>query len=236
MVRQGGRTIPHRAGRNAKAAIRLLDKLQVQEDEGTFEEIRSVRFDSWAAEWVDGLERKEGTKLSYGGTIRLANKTFGHKAVKKITPGDIRAFNVALRERGMSESTRAKHLRVLRKCFSDAVDHGFAAINPVKKLPSSEKPEPTTKEAAYFESAELPKLFAKIPEGLWRILFTTALKTGMRLGELCALDLGRREPLRGRHPRSALLDWWPARLTEEPQAPRRAHLERPGSRARCLVG
>jgi integrase len=190
LVRQGPRTLSHRAGKNMKVAKRLLAKIQVREDEGTLEEIKPIRFDKWGGEWINGLERKEGTKLSYRGTVRLAESLFGHKQVKKITPADIRAFNVALRERGMSDSTRAKHLRVLRKCFSDAVDHGYAAQNPVKRLPRSEKPEPSSKEAAYFESSELPKLFQHIHGGLWRIFFTTALKTGLRLGELCAMTWG----------------------------------------------
>jgi integrase len=190
MVRQGPKTVPHRAGKNMKLAKRLLSKLQVQEDEGTFEAIRSIRFDQWGSEWIDGLERKEGTKLSYRGTIRLAERSFGHKLVRQVTAGDVRTFNLALRERGISESTRARHLRALRKCFADALEHGYAGSNPVAKLPASEKPSREVREAAYFESAELPQLFQHVPEGLWRVFFTTALKTGLRLGELSALTWG----------------------------------------------
>ena len=56
------------------------------------------------------------------------------------------------------------------------------------KLPKAERPRPTRREAAYFENDELPRLFVAIGgEGVYRLLFETALKTGMRLGELSAL-------------------------------------------------
>lgn len=43
---------------------------------------------------------------------------------------------------------------------------------------------------ANFENAELPKLFGEVPAGVYRVLFLTALKTGIRLGELSALTWG----------------------------------------------
>ena len=53
------------------------------------------------------------------------------------------------------------------------------------KLPKAERPRPTRREAAYFENDELPRLFVAIGgEGVYRLLFETALKTGMRLPRL----------------------------------------------------
>lgn len=78
---------------------------------------------------------------------------------------------------------------MLNACLSSAVEHGYASQVP--KLPKAERPRPTRKEAAYFENDELPPLFAAIgEEGVYRVLFETALKTGMRLGELSALTWG----------------------------------------------
>ena len=45
----------------------------------------------------------------------------------------------------------------------------------------------TWKEAAYFENAELPRLFAHLRSEPFRTLCLVALKTGMRQGELLAL-------------------------------------------------
>jgi integrase len=100
---------------------------------------------------------------------------------------DVARFNASLRRRGISASTRAKHLRVLGACLQSAVRHGYAARNPVRDLPSAEKPRPERKEAAYFQNDEIPRLFAELPDGPIRTVFLVALKTGMRQGELLAL-------------------------------------------------
>lgn len=59
--------------------------------------------------------------------------------------------------------------------------------NPARELPKGERPRIHRKEAAFFENDELPRLFAEVPPTVYRVLFLTALKTGMRLGELLAL-------------------------------------------------
>lgn len=50
-----------------------------------------------------------------------------------------------------------------------------------------DRPRPDRKEAAYFENAELPRLFVQLQDEPYRALCLTALKTGMRQGELLAL-------------------------------------------------
>jgi len=58
-------------------------------------------------------------------------------------------------------------------------------------LAKAERPRPERKEAAYFESDELPRLFTALADrGVYRIVFEMALKTGMRQGELLALTWG----------------------------------------------
>ena len=110
--------------------------------------------------------------------------------MRRIGPQEIASFNARLRARGVSPSTRAKHLRVLGGCFQAALRHGYTARNPVRDLPASERPRPERKEAAYFENDELPRLFAELPEGIIKTFCLVALKTGMRQGEVVALRWG----------------------------------------------
>jgi integrase len=104
--------------------------------------------------------------------------------VRRLQPADLAKLNKLMRERMLSDSTRAKHLRVLNACLSSAVEHNKASRVP--KLPKAERPRPRRKEAAYFENDELPRLFEQVADGVYRVLFLVALKTGMRLGELSA--------------------------------------------------
>ena len=189
-VHQGGKLHKEKAGKNQKLAERKLNKRQVQEDEGTFEALKNIKFEKWADQWLASLERKETTKRSYEASMNLGKKAFGWKNVRAVSLADISALNVSMREAGLSESTRGKHLRVFHACFASAVVHEYAAKNPIKLLPKSEKPSVVHREPAYFTNEELPRLFSAIPDGLYRVFFETAIKTGMREGELVALTWG----------------------------------------------
>jgi integrase len=185
VVREGRRLHRERVGKNRKLAERALRKIGAQVDDGEYRPQQNIRFRDWADRWLASLERKETTKDSYRSTVAWASKLLGEKVVRRLRTEDIARFNAHLRERGISASTRAKHLRVLGACLHAAVAHGYAAGNPVRDLPKAERPRPHRK-----EDEELIRLYAEVPDGLFRDLFEVALKTGMRQGELLALTWG----------------------------------------------
>jgi integrase len=190
VVREGARADKIRAGRNRRQAERALRKVAVAVDEGEYEPQLNIAFTEWADRWLRSLERKATTVRSYTPTMAYAKKVFARKPVRRLRPQDVANFNQLLRDRGISASTRAKHLRVLGACLQSAIRHGYASRNPVRDLPPAERPRPERKEAAYFENNEIPRLFGELPDGLVKTLFTMALKTGMRQGELLALRWG----------------------------------------------
>jgi integrase len=150
----------------------------------------SIKFSEWADRWIGSLERKTTTINSYRSTVRYAKEVFGDKPVRRLSPQDIVLFNEFLRARNTSPSTRAKHLRVLGACLQAARQHRYTATNPVRELPSAQKPRAERKEAAYFENDELPRLFSEWVDGPHKTLCLVALKSGMRQGELRALRWG----------------------------------------------
>ncbi|MGH3046655.1 MAG: hypothetical protein ACRDNC_06590, partial [Gaiellaceae bacterium] len=181
-VREGRRLHRERVGKNRKLAQRALTKIQAQVDEGEFRAHRNVKFAVWADEWLLGLERpKRRTVLGYAQTTAYATQVFGEKSVRKLDPLDIKRFLVHLRRAGMSDSSRAKHLRVLGACLDSAVRSGCAGMNPVRLIPKQERPQAKdkTRESAYFTDEELARLFGEIPDGVYLVLFKTALTTGM---------------------------------------------------------
>jgi integrase len=198
-IREGRKIHRERIGRNRRDADRALAKLTVQEDAGEYRPVPNIPFRDWAERWLASLEREETTRDSYRSTITYANEAFGSKVVRRLGPGDIAVFGAVLRaekdgrngkKRALSASTRAKHLRVLHACLQSAVSHGYAAQNPVARLPESERPRKERREAPYFANDELPRLFEAASEGVYRMLFQVALLTGMRQGELLALTWG----------------------------------------------
>jgi integrase len=187
VVREGAKASKVRVGRGRRDAERALRKIAVTVDEGAFRPQLNIRFAEWSDRWLESLERKATTVDSYRSTMNFAKEAFGGKRVRQLSLEDISRLNESLRASGKTPSTRAKHLRVLGACLQSAVRHGYAAINPVRELPSAQKPRPERKEAAYFTNEELPRLFAELRTGLYRNVCEVALKTGMREGELLAL-------------------------------------------------
>ena len=166
-----------------------------------------------------------------------AKQAFAEKIVRRLTIQDVKRFTGLMRDAGASDSTRAKHLRVLVACLNSAIAHGYAARNVASELPKGERPRARKRESAYFTNAELPQLFAQLEDaGVFRVLFLVALKTGMRLGELSALKWGDVDLIEGVIRVRLELHRRPARPAEEPRDPRR----RPGARcrraARRMVG
>lgn len=198
-TRVDGKLHRESVGRNRKNAQRALNRVAVAEDEGTFDPVRNIRFDEWADKWLAGLKNKPSTIDSYKHTIGYAKQALAPKTVRRLTVGDVKEFlrvcaesrRGKKRELAMSDSTQAKHLRVLGVCLESAVRSGYAASNPVRKLPAGEKPRGRKKEAAYFTNDELPILFVELSErGVYRVASLLSLKTGMRMGEVSALTWG----------------------------------------------
>jgi integrase len=187
VVREGERAHKEVAGRDRQHAELALLRVEDSIEDGAYRARPNIGFSQWADRWLDSLERKPSTVGSYRSTIAHAKEVFGGERLRRIGPEDIARFNRALRDRGCSSSTRAKHLRVLGACLQAAVLYRYAESNPVRELPPAQKPRPERKEAAYFENDELPRLFGQLREEPYRSLCLVALKTGIRQGELFAL-------------------------------------------------
>jgi integrase len=187
VVRDGEQAHREVVGRDRQQAELALLRVEDSVENGDFRPRPNIGFSDWADLWLDSLERKPSTVASYRSTIVHAKETFGGRRVRRIGPEDVERFNLVLRARGCSASTRAKHLRVLGACLQAAVFYRYAESNAVRELPPAQRPRPERKEAAYFENDELPRLFRYLHDEPYRSLCLVALKTGMRQGELFAL-------------------------------------------------
>jgi len=187
VVREGDQAHKEPVGRDRHQAEAALHQLADDIENGDYRPRLHIAFDDRADRWLESLERKPSTVGSYRSTVVHAKDAFGSQRVRALGPADVARFNLTLREKGCSPSTRAKHLRVLGACLQAAVFYRYAESNPVRELPPAQRPRPERKEAAYFENDELPRLFRHLCEEPYRTFSLVALKTGMRQGELLAL-------------------------------------------------
>lgn len=183
----GNKTDRHPAGQDRKQAAKALRAVEVKRDQGSYLAPVRQTFSDWSQQWLAGLQRKPSTARSYATTIRSAQEAFGRRQLRDLTADDLRRWLAGMTS---SPSTRAKHLRNLRACLQAAVRSERIARNPVDMLGPSERPRQSSRESAYFTSAEVAQLFDHLDADLWRVLFETLLKTGIRVGEASALEWG----------------------------------------------
>jgi hypothetical protein len=122
VVRQGSAVKKERAGKNRREAERALRRVAVAEDAGTYEPVRNIAFTAWADAWLEGLESRTNAVRGYRSVMDRAKGALGQKLVRRVTVDDVRDLLVGMKADGPSDSTRAKHLRVLGACFASAAE------------------------------------------------------------------------------------------------------------------
>ncbi len=198
---RSGRTIKGSRIKNRRVADAGLRELQVEIDKGRIglvEERRSITFPAWVDEYETILERrvrtgdlKAETLRSYDDTLRrLAIPAIGHVEVRAIGMGELRRFDDTIGP--VSPSSRLKHFRQLSACLSTAVDEEYAERNPItiyrrKYLRGTRMPK---QGSVAFTDSELAGLWQamKDVEPVYRHTCRFAIATGLRQGELIALD------------------------------------------------
>lgn len=191
-----GQRVRKPVGLNRRVA---QDALRVTEGDvasRTYRVVQDITFDEWAQQWFAGLTGKPGTRQSYRWTIQPARRTFGRTKVRDLTTADVRRFLDAIRDEHnkrrpaeVTPATLARHLRVLGACLEAARREGYATENPVRLLDPSSRPKPGKKRPSYFTDGELARLWPELADRpVLLALCKTAVATGMRFGELVALD------------------------------------------------
>jgi integrase len=201
-----GRPVKGKPVRDKRAAEQAATALQASIDARRvgLQRLEDVTFAEWADRWVAGTDRaggddrKQNTKRDYQWAIKHAKATFGSSDLAELTGADIERFLHALdsagKERGRapSRTTLAKHLRYLHACLEEAIPR-YLASNPVDQIHKSRKPKAASDKWDYFTDEELTRLwdsFRRREDLLGEYLCKIAVTTGMRLGELSALQRG----------------------------------------------
>ena len=171
-----------------KEAEKYLDTVQASVHAGTFREIEDVTFEEFARRWLEDyatVSVKASTLRTYSGRVQgQLRRAFGSMKLSQIGAAEVQHFLADLTRQGVSPSTVSAYLVLLRNMLNHAVAWGNLAQNPASaikgpKVPHTEMDCLTPDEVRAFLAA---------CDDEHRPLFATAIMTGMRLGELLALQ------------------------------------------------
>lgn len=185
-----GKLIGKRIGPRKKDAEAFLAQIHTQKLDGSYRDITKITFPEFAELWINTYAKvqvKPSTLLNYESMLSSSLLPFfGSVPLTAIRTQDVQRYVAKRLEDGKSPATVQKALVLLKGMFKQAVEWGYLKINPASLV---KPPRKVHVEMQWLLPNEIPLLLEALPEE-WRPLFFTAIFTGMRLGELLALQWG----------------------------------------------
>ena len=108
---------------------------------------------------------------------------FGDMRMGEIATAHVERLKVSLVAKGLTNKTVNNILFVLSKCLNDACEW-----NIIQKVPRFKPLKVPPQRFDYLDEGEMGRLLDAITEPQWYLMALCALRTGMRVGELFALD------------------------------------------------
>jgi integrase len=158
----------------------------------------------WVKPWLDGKERQlkpKSRQRAEGIFENHINPIFGNKRLDRVTVDDVLDLLKAIRRKGLDAN---KVYMVGRSAFDDAKKRNKVPYNVFENV---ETPAPRKTKTETLSEDQCMRLLATINGDPLSPLFTLALVTGMRLGEVLGLTWDRVDLEHGRIEVRQALQW-----------------------------
>ncbi len=185
----GGKRVSFYADRQSDA-LRQMRAAMKAADDGVYFEPKRITVAAWLDTWLTEYAAPSLKPLSLSAYESRINShikpALGHIRLQELNPTQIQTFyNSLTRKKALSPKTVKNVHGILHKALSQAVKLRYIGFNPCD---ACELPRMERREIQPFTEREITAFLAEIRESepLSR-LFTVALFTGMREGEICGL-------------------------------------------------
>lgn len=185
----GGKRVSFYADRQSDA-LKAMRAAQKAADDGVYFEPSRVTVAAWLDTWLTEYAAPSLKPLSlsaYESRIKSHIKpALGKIRLAELNPTQIQTFyNSLTREKSLSPKTVKNVHGILHKCLAQAVKLRYIGFNPCDMC---ELPRMERREIKPLTEREISAFLAELRAGEeFSALFTVALFTGMREGEICGL-------------------------------------------------
>lgn len=183
----GRRNRKYLSGKTQAEVVAKLRAAHRQAEAGALTTGKAPTVEAWFVTFLEGIaqRRSAGTVTTYRNVAdAYVIPSVGKKRLDKVTPADFTAMTKRIMEKGLSARTAQAAHKLLSQALRAAVRQGVIGANPADKV---DAPVPRKKPLAALTEAEAKKLLAAAKGDPYGPLWTLALTTGMRQGEIIAL-------------------------------------------------
>jgi len=178
---------PENSRRGAEAYERLLRAKLVRGELIGRDRPAAITFGAfaqcWLVSYVD-VNCKHSDRLAKRSILRVhLLPFFAGDELQDISAAHVERYKAKKLSSGLSQKTVNNHLTVLHKALATAMEWGQIASVPTVKWLRPMRPNPE-----YLQPDEVARLVDTPMPSPWREMMLLALDTGMRIGELMALD------------------------------------------------
>lgn len=182
---------------NKHEAEKVLHKIQYQVDAGLYREPEPIEFGEFVdARWLPYIEGRVKHRVyrRYKEVVyQYLKPAFGSYLLRKITTEMVRQFVESIKDKRLTKGTIQQQiaprtvnqvLRLLKQILADAERWECINRNPALPIAPLKVEE---QEKKPLEPDEIRR-FLQYAEGVWKTLFQTLIFTGLRIGEVLALQ------------------------------------------------
>lgn len=193
-----------RSARTYDEARKLRSALNADVARGEHRELSRVKFTDYVESWGETFTGRTGTgirpdtlKRYKSDLAKHAVPHFGRRRLVEIEPRDVKAFALALSEKGLAPASVRNVIAPLRALFATAVEEGLIRHNPATGLrlasraPVSMEDDDSDGPVKALTPDELRAVIAAAPEGPHRLMIQFTAATGMRISEVLAMRWSR---------------------------------------------
>lgn len=179
-------TTPFRSKKKAETFERQLRKRLLETDDGITAPKEIPTFAHYASKFMENYAKVENKPSEVDSKEKILRNhlkpIFGSHRLDQISKQDIKSYRSIKLNKGYARKTINNHVTVLTKILAEAEEDGYLRFVPrVKRL---KVPEPDFD----FLTVEEAKALVDSAKEEWRTMILTALRTGLRQGELLGLQ------------------------------------------------
>ena len=171
-----------------KDAEAFLTRVQSQVVDGTYRDLAPITFAAFSEQWLRDYAAVSVKPSTLGGYKSMLNSSlvpfFGPMQLASIRATDVQRYIAERMGTGLKPATVQKAVILLKTMLKHAVEWDYLRTNPAQNV---KPPRRDHVEMEFFTPDEI-RVFLDATEPRWYPLFFTAIFTGMRLGELLALQ------------------------------------------------